>query len=95
MPRSSPEGAEVEVTVVLRETPVPKFRSALEFLESLPPGPRAFQSWEEYEQHLREERQLVGSLTLPSAGLVYLDANPVIYSVEKHPVYGPLLQPLW
>jgi predicted nucleic acid-binding protein len=26
---------------------------------------------------------------------VYLDANPIIYSVEKHPVFGPLLQPLW
>jgi predicted nucleic acid-binding protein len=37
----------------------------------------------------------VGSLTLPSGGLVYLDANPVIYSVEKHPVYGPLLWPVW
>jgi predicted nucleic acid-binding protein len=37
----------------------------------------------------------VGSLTVPSAGLVYFDTNPVIYSVEKHPVYGPLLQPLW
>jgi predicted nucleic acid-binding protein len=37
----------------------------------------------------------VGSLTLPGSGLVYLDANPIIYSVEKHPVYGPLLQPLW
>jgi predicted nucleic acid-binding protein len=34
-------------------------------------------------------------LTLPASGLVYLDANPLIYSVEKHPVYGPLLQPLW
>jgi predicted nucleic acid-binding protein len=37
----------------------------------------------------------VGTLTLPPSGLVYLDANPVIYTVEKHPVYGPLLQPLW
>jgi predicted nucleic acid-binding protein len=37
----------------------------------------------------------VGTLTLPSSGLVYLDANPIIYSVEKHPVFGPLLQPLW
>jgi predicted nucleic acid-binding protein len=37
----------------------------------------------------------VGTLTVPTAGLVYLDANPVIYSVEKHPVYWPLLQPLW
>jgi len=25
----------------------------------------------------------------------YLDANAVIYSVEKHPVYWPPLQPLW
>jgi predicted nucleic acid-binding protein len=32
---------------------------------------------------------------LPASGLVYLDANPIIYSVEKHPVYGPMLQPLW
>jgi hypothetical protein len=37
----------------------------------------------------------VGSLTVPSSGLVYLDANSVIYSVEKHPVYWPLLEPLW
>jgi predicted nucleic acid-binding protein len=37
----------------------------------------------------------VGSLTIPGAGLVYLDTNPIIYSVEKHPVYWPLLQPLW
>jgi hypothetical protein len=27
--------------------------------------------------------------------MVYVDANPVIYSVETHPIYGPLLQPLW
>jgi predicted nucleic acid-binding protein len=37
----------------------------------------------------------VGSLTLPRSGLVYIDANTLIYSVEKHPVYAPLLQPLW
>lgn len=37
----------------------------------------------------------MGSITVPSAGQVYLDANSVIYSVEKHPVYWPLLQPLW
>jgi hypothetical protein len=30
----------------------------------------------------------VGSLTLPATGLLYLDANPIIYTVEKHPVYG-------
>ena len=37
----------------------------------------------------------MGTLTLPASGLVYLDANSVIYTVEKHPVYGPLLQSLW
>ncbi len=37
----------------------------------------------------------MGSLTLPATGLVYLDANPIIYTVEKHPIYGPLLDPLW
>jgi hypothetical protein len=51
-----PEGAKVEVTVVLPERPKPQFGSALDFLESLPPGPRAFKTWEEYEQHLREEK---------------------------------------
>jgi hypothetical protein len=33
----------------------------------------------------------VGSLTLPATGVVYVDANPIIYTVEKHPAYGPLL----
>ncbi len=37
----------------------------------------------------------MGALSLPASGLVYLDANPIIYPVENHPVYGPLLQPLW
>ena len=51
-----PEGATVEVIVVLPEKPEMQFGSALEFLESLPPGPRAFKTWDEYEHHLREER---------------------------------------
>lgn len=50
-----PEGAKVEVIIHLPNGE-PQFGSALEFLESLPPGPRAFNTWEEYEQHLREER---------------------------------------
>ena len=37
----------------------------------------------------------MGPLSLPASGLVYMDANPIIYTVEKHPVYGPLLEPLW
>ena len=37
----------------------------------------------------------MGTLIVPGSGLVYLDANSIIYSVEKHPVYWPLLEPLW
>jgi hypothetical protein len=51
-----PEGAKVEVIVVLPDKPQPQFGSALEFLQSLPPGPRAFKTWEEYERHLKEEK---------------------------------------
>lgn len=51
-----PVGAKVEVIVVLPETPRARRMSMLEFLESLPPGPRAFPTWEEYERHLREEK---------------------------------------
>jgi hypothetical protein len=51
-----PEGARVEVTVVSSAPPSSSFGSALEFLESLPRGPRAFKTWEEYERHLREEK---------------------------------------
>jgi predicted nucleic acid-binding protein len=37
----------------------------------------------------------MGPLTLPPAGLIYADAQVCIYSVERHPVYAPLLRPLW
>jgi predicted nucleic acid-binding protein len=37
----------------------------------------------------------VGSLGLPPSGSVYLDANCVIYAVEKIPPYDRLLEPLW
>ena len=37
----------------------------------------------------------MGTLTLPVSGLVYVDSNPLIYTVEKHPVYESLLQPRW
>ena len=51
-----PEGARVEVIVVLPEKPEPQIGTALEYLESLPPGPRASPTWEEYEQRLWEEK---------------------------------------
>jgi hypothetical protein len=31
-------------------------RSMLELIETLPEGPRAFPTWDEYERHLQEER---------------------------------------
>jgi hypothetical protein len=51
-----PEGAKVGVLIIVPEQPEPPRMSVLEFLESLPPGPRAFPTWEEYERHLREEK---------------------------------------
>jgi hypothetical protein len=32
----------------------------------------------------------MGSLTLPSAGVIYLDTPPFIYTVEKHKDFYPL-----
>ena len=37
----------------------------------------------------------MGSLSLPASGLVYIDTQIVIYSVEKHPIYWPLLAHVW
>ena len=37
----------------------------------------------------------MGSLILPSDGTVYVETPVVIYTVEPHPSYAPLLRPLW
>jgi predicted nucleic acid-binding protein len=37
----------------------------------------------------------MGLLTLPEGSLVFIDANVVIYSVEKIDPYWTLLQPMW
>ena len=37
----------------------------------------------------------MGSLTLPSSGPIYLDANGFIYSVERIEPYRALLEPMW
>ena len=37
----------------------------------------------------------MGPLRLPTTGLIYLDSAPVIYGIENHSVYAPLLVPLW
>lgn len=36
----------------------------------------------------------MAALTVPP-GVVYVDAQIMIYTVERHPVYAPLLLPLW
>ena len=52
-----PEGAKVEVIVMLPQDGVARRRmSMLELVKSLPPGPRAFDTWEEYERFLQEEK---------------------------------------
>jgi len=37
----------------------------------------------------------MGSLTLPTSGTVYIDANCAIYAVEKIAPYDAVLAPLW
>jgi predicted nucleic acid-binding protein len=37
----------------------------------------------------------MGALTLPIAGLVYIDTMTLIYTMERYPAYWPLLEPLW
>ncbi|HEX5439570.1 MAG TPA: PIN domain-containing protein [Ktedonobacterales bacterium] len=37
----------------------------------------------------------MGALSLPSSGTVYMDANSIIYSIERVEPYRTLLEPLW
>jgi len=37
----------------------------------------------------------VGPLTLPETGLVYMDAQIAIYTVDVHPTYALVCRPLW
>jgi predicted nucleic acid-binding protein len=37
----------------------------------------------------------MGRLTLPASGVIYADAPVSIYTADVHPVYAPLLIPLW
>lgn len=36
----------------------------------------------------------MGSLALPSSGLIYCDSDILIYSVETHALYWPVLEPM-
>jgi len=85
--------AKVEVTVVLDQAK-PCRLSMLEFLETLLRG-RALSRPGKNTNTTCVRRKTSGIADLASNGLVYLDANPIIYSVEKHPAYGLCLVPLW
>ena len=37
----------------------------------------------------------MGPLTLPTSGLIYVDASGLIYSVERVEPYRTLLEPMW
>ena len=37
----------------------------------------------------------MGTLSVPFGGVAYVDANAIIYTVERHPDYFSLLEPLW
>jgi predicted nucleic acid-binding protein len=37
----------------------------------------------------------MGQLSVPDDAIIYLDTAPVIYSIERHPDYWPLLIPVW
>ena len=51
-----PEGSQVEVIVFVPNQPPPPKRTIMEFLNSLPVGPRSYDSWEEMEQSFQEVR---------------------------------------
>jgi len=51
-----PEGAKVELIVVLPEKPAPARRSMLEFLATLAPGPLLFKTPEDANRYIQEER---------------------------------------
>ncbi|MDB5388529.1 MAG: hypothetical protein JWM11_4175 [Planctomycetaceae bacterium] len=51
------EGDLVNVVVLPCSQPAATHESILSFIDSLPDGPRAFGNWDEYEQHLRDERE--------------------------------------
>lgn len=51
------EGDVVDVIVTPRTVRTDPATSVVAFVDSLPPGPRAFASWDEYEQHLRQEKE--------------------------------------
>ena len=51
------EGQLVHVIITPETSSSPNSESIVAFLDSLPDGPRAFATWDEYDRHLRQERE--------------------------------------
>jgi hypothetical protein len=52
-----PEGSTVELIVMLPATATAAPRTILDFLDALPPGPRSYPTWEEFESDFQAERE--------------------------------------
>src|SRR5947208_15945363 len=37
----------------------------------------------------------MGPLNIPASGVVAIESCTLIYGVDRHPTYGPLVAPLW
>ena len=81
--------------ILTRSEAMPPRRSMLDLLTDLPIMPRSLDDWAADRKAISRRARRVGSLTLPSSGDVYVDTQILIYTVERHPTYGPLLQSLW
>lgn len=51
-----PVGDTVEVTVTVLTPPARDAKGILDFLDSLPPGPRSAPTWEEVDRRFQEDR---------------------------------------
>ena len=54
--RDLQEGQDVDVFLIPHPVEPPQRRSVVEFLDSLPPGPRSAPTWDEIDRQLQEER---------------------------------------
>ncbi len=50
------EGQDVDIFLIPRPSPTHRHRSVLEFLDSLPAGPRSAPTWDGIERQFKEER---------------------------------------
>ena len=82
------------VDVVARQSPASEHRSIADTLDETP-GHLIFTSAADVAAYPAEEEDAWGPLTLPTAGSVYIDANAIVYSMERIEPYRKLLVPMW